>query len=165
MSINRDDLRKLFDYHSDGYLIWKSGTHKNQRAGSPNKLQSGLKRSRIRIGLKSYGASRLIFLWHYGFLPPIIDHADRNQLNDRIDNLRAATSSQNALNRKPSCHAASGFKGVHKQRNKWRVRVTVDNKKESFGVYETKEEAAYAYNLIASHYYGQFTCLNEVSLP
>jgi hypothetical protein len=46
---------------------------------------------RIRFDYRAYLRSRLVFLYVYGFLPRFVDHRDGDPLNDRPENLRAAT--------------------------------------------------------------------------
>jgi len=66
----------------------------------------------------------LIFLYHHGYLPKFVDHIDGNKKNNRIENLREATKSQNAMNQKVSTRNTSGIKGVmwHKRDKKWFVQ-------------------------------------------
>ena len=59
--------------------------------------------------------------------------------------------------KKPSTNT-SGYKGVgfHKQRNKWRARIMVDNKDISLGLYDTIEEAIKARKEAEIKYFGEF---------
>lgn len=91
----------------------------------------------------------------------LIDHINKNTLDNRRCNLRLATNSQNLANSKINKNNTSGYKGVAKSAypNKpWRVRVG----KKSYGYYFTKEEAAKAYNYYAQLIYGEFASLNEI---
>lgn len=93
-----------------------------------------------------------------------IDHINRTKLDNRKCNLRVATSSQNGINRGLQPTNTSGYKGVsyHKKANKWQARLSIDGKLRHLGCYETKEEAAKAYNVKAEEVYGEFAFLNEV---
>jgi len=57
-----------------------------------------------------------------------------------------------------------GFKGVRKVNNKWDANICINYKHYYLGCYETKEEAAVAYNIAAKHYHGEFANLNNVEL-
>ncbi len=89
-----------------------------------------------------------------------IDHKNRNKLDNRMSNLRAATSGQN--NHNIESKNKTGYRGVHKDKKKYNARIKY--KGEEYGVYglETKEEAALAYNELAIKYYGDFAQLNTV---
>lgn len=91
----------------------------------------------------------------------VIDHIDRDGLNNVKSNLRFCNLSENARNRGKQKHNTSGFKGVRKHNNKWLVQIGVDNKKFHVGLFFTKEEAAYAYNKAAKKYHGIFANINE----
>jgi hypothetical protein len=88
---------------------------------------------------------RIIFLLHKGYLTKdnIIDHIDNNSLNNKIENLREGTRSQNQHNSKLPKHNTSGHKGVtfHKPSGKWRVRIKMHGKEHYFGFYVNKEDA------------------------
>jgi hypothetical protein len=125
------DVKRLFEY-KDGDLYWavKSSDkiHIGDIAGSLNKG-----RKYTKINLKTYQISRLIFLYHHGFLPRIVDHIDNNPLNNKIENLRAATISENNYNSKIPKNNSSGVKNVRfdKVRKKWKVELR-SNKKYKF---------------------------------
>lgn len=69
---------------------------------------------------------RLAWFLHYGEEPPrVLDHADGNPLNNAITNIREASHSQNAFNRKRSVSNTTGVKGVSKDRRCGVFRVSV----------------------------------------
>ena len=94
-----------------------------------------------------------------------IDHKDRNPLNCLDDNLRICTPNQNAQNRKKQSNNTSGQKGVrwHKRDKKWNVSITTINGCEFLGNFDTKEDAARAYNIAALKYFGEFAVLNVIT--
>ena len=119
-------VRDLFDYRDDGVLIRRYATGRNSKAGEVvGGLSSGYVLARV-WGVKR-GVHRLIFLWHHGWLPPEVDHKDENPLNNRIENLRAATHSQNLCNRSLASTNTSGVKGVSwaKRQKKWHAQCRI----------------------------------------
>ncbi len=72
-----------------------------------------------------------------------IDHIDNNKLNNNIDNMRVVNQSENNLNRN-WVRNAKGYV-YHKSRNKYQARININNKKNSLGYYDTKEEAHNVY--------------------
>lgn len=76
-----------------------------------------------------------------------VDHIDRNGLNNRLDNLRWCTPSQNSYNAMmPTHNLYSGKKGVSKSGNKWRARIVLNQKEIRIGTFSTIEEAKEAYD-------------------
>lgn len=86
---------------------------------------------------KSYLVHRMIFLLEYGFLPDLVDHKDRDKLNNLPSNLREADKSLNMLNTELRADNKSGCKGVNKVGRKWAVRY----KGKYMGTKETYDEA------------------------
>jgi len=93
-----------------------------------------------------------------------VDHINGNKLDNRRENLRIATRSQNNANKRMQSNNTSGYRGVnwHKQRGKWVAKIQVDRKSIHLGLYEKKEDAARAYNKAAVLYYGEFAQLNNI---
>lgn len=87
-----------------------------------------------------------------------VDHRDCDPLNNRRNNLRIASSSDNGANRKH--WAASGYKGVYTHDSRWRAQITKDQKRHHLGLFATPEEAARAYNEAAVKLFGEFAHLN-----
>lgn len=77
-----------------------------------------------------------------------VDHVDMNPLNNTVENLRMASSSENAANKKTSKRNKSGFKGVcwRKEKKLWVAQITIGRKNHHLGYFESKENAAKAYN-------------------
>lgn len=90
------------------------------------------------------------------------DHKDRNKLNCQKENLRLATSSQNAANRDLRQDNSSGYKGVYWHRNsrKWRTQIRVKGTLIDLGLFIELEDAARAYDKAAKAYFKEFACLN-----
>ena len=129
MSITQELVKELFDYR-DGQLYWKNKAS-NRRAAGEIAGSIGVNGYRvITINYKKYKTHRLIFLMFHGYLPELLDHVDNNRLNNRIDNLRVATFSQNMHNSKVYKNSKSGIKGVswEKDRDKWKVQVMFNGK-------------------------------------
>ncbi len=105
-------------------------------------------------------------LMHCLLLPDasVVDHEDRNGMNNRRSNLRTATYSLNMANsRKPKIGITSRFKGVSRHRTgKFRAGIGVNHKRHYLGLFVSEEEAALAYNAAALHYFGEFARLNDV---
>jgi len=95
-----------------------------------------------------------------------VDHIDRNPLNNRRENLRLATGSENMHNQAKRVNNTSGFKGVcfHKGARKWLAGIKVNYKQIHLGYFDTAEAAAAAYNTAALVLHGTFACGNDAEL-
>jgi hypothetical protein len=72
-----------------------------------------------------------------------VDHIDNNPSNNRVTNLRWATTRENSLNRKLSSKNVCGVKGVHydKSKSKYRALIHVDGIRIHLGWFSTLEDA------------------------
>jgi hypothetical protein len=88
----------------------------------------------------------------------VVDHIDRNPLNNSRSNLRLATISQNGCNRVAQSNSKSGIKGVSwcKREGRWRAVITIDGKYRSLGYFNSPEAAARAYAEAAAVLHGEF---------
>jgi len=95
----------------------------------------------------------------------IVDHINRNGLDNRKCNLRFANKAINANNTKYHENSAIKLKGVtvRKDRNKkYRATIVFEGKQIYLGSYYTPEEAATSYDIAAVKYYGKNTYLNNI---
>lgn len=94
----------------------------------------------------------------------LVDHIDRNTLNNQKINLRLVNNLQNNMNRKIQVNNTSGYKGVtfNKKMSKWRGQIYFKNKYIYLGYFHDPKEAAEIYNKTATNLFGQFANLNTI---
>jgi hypothetical protein len=94
-----------------------------------------------------------------------VDHINGNPLDNRKENLRIVTHQQNMFNVKNYITNKSGYRGVswHPQRNKWRARLHYLGNEIHIGVFDSKEDAARAFNKKAAELYGEYARLNVIN--
>lgn len=96
---------------------------------------------------------RLIMSFPEGLL---VDHIDRNPLNNKKSNLRCATRQQNCFNVAPTAK----YKGVRREWLKFSSRIHFNGKTKYIGSFKTEIEAAVAYDNEAKILFGEFAFLN-----
>ena len=91
-----------------------------------------------------------------------IKHADGSHYQDRLENLRICSNSENIRNCRLSSRNTSGYKGVcwNKPTSKWRARIRISGKLLHLGFFHTPEDAAEAYDAAAIRYFGEFSLTN-----
>jgi hypothetical protein len=145
--ITQARLKELFDYDAlTGDLI-----NRKQRGNSPagkaayRVMWNGYKR--ITVEYKQYAAHRLIWMLHYGEFPKHdIDHINGIRGDNRIENLREATRSQNMQNEKKARSPNKvGLLGVCAHGSNYRAQITIDGKCVRLGTHKTPEKAHEAY--------------------
>ena len=145
--MDKEYVRYLFDYDaSEGKLKWKNHLTKSNRNGQYAGSINGKGYYCVTINKKSFRIHRLIWLYHKGFLPDIIDHKDLNKLNNRIENLREATIQQNNAN-KSGLGSNTGFKGIRwvQSRKKYKVYITHNHVNYYLGLFTNLDEAVEAH--------------------
>lgn len=119
-----DELIKFKWYYSNGYACY----------GKLDENYKSFERMhRIIIGAKNN---------------EIVDHIDRNKLNNQISNLRIVSSNENAHNRTKKSKTFNKYKGVSfvKRLNLYQSRCRMNGNDYFLGYYSTDIAAAYAYN-------------------
>jgi hypothetical protein len=115
---------------------------------------------RVYLQGRSVLAHRIIWAIVYGRDPANdIDHRDMCRSNNRLDNLREATRSQNCMNKYLRSDNASGVKGVHwhKASQKWAAAICINGHNMHLGLFRTKELAENVRCLAAKRLHGEFS--------
>ena len=138
----------------DGELYWSQSPKASIKAGS---IAGCVKKGRKYIKHKgvAFFSHRVIYFMHYGTVPKVIDHKDGDPMNNKIENLRSCTPSQNSLNCKMRPNNTSGVRNVNwdKLSKKWLVRIRLNGKRKHIGSFEDFELAELvAQECMAKHY-------------
>ena len=130
-TLTQEEAHRLFEY-KDGVLFWKIRPALCKKIGDVVGGTNGTKQPYLRSRYKNqrFMVHQIVFLMHHGFLPKIIDHIDGNIQNNKIENLREATASQNSHNQKLHVNNKSGHRCVtwHKHHQAWMVKVALNGK-------------------------------------
>ena len=166
MEPTQSRLKELFDYHKDGYLIWINKSTKMANTSLIDSFAGCLTKGEklkdywsINVDNKSCKAHRLIWIWHFGKITKKeIDHINGNGLDNKIENLRQVSRSQNMMNQKINVLNTSGAKGVHFSKNhkKWLAYIKIDQKRIHVGSFDNLFSAAIARKEAEQKYFGEF---------
>jgi hypothetical protein len=164
-NITQAQLKELFDYDCSGAFVRRSN-----RKLIDVSVSKGQRYARISVNGKPRTLHRVIFCWHHGYFPKVIDHINNNRLDNRIENLREATQADNCLNRKHHSNSKSPYKNVYLQsptgksscKRNWTVLVTIDGKRKYFGSYEDIELANLIATEVRAKYHGAFVNHGEI---
>ena len=158
--ITQSELKELIHYNPDTGVF--------TRISSPRKHNIGIIKTcassgtgYFLIGLfgKLYYAHRLAWLYVHGVWPKEqIDHINRDKIDNRLVNLREASSAQNRNNIGIRSSNKSGFKGVSydKRAGAWRALIGIDGKQKHLGYYPAQESASAAYESAAKTIHAEF---------
>lgn len=134
------------------------GIKKGQRLG----WTQGKNYRYMSIDGVSYRCNRLAFLYMTGEWPTkLIDHEDRDPLNDRWRNFREANNAENSRNTKLSKRNTSGHKGVmwYKRKKLWTASIRVNRKLLHLGYFHDIQNALAARRAAELKHFGAFSPL------
>lgn len=106
-----------------------------------------------------YRAHRVAWFLFHGDAPlQMIDHINGDKSDNRIANLRLATTAQNQFNKTKAKNNTSGFKGVgyHKCTGMWQAQIKAGKSYAYLGLFPTPQEAHEAYCKAATELHGEF---------
>lgn len=119
------------------------------------------------------GKRRAYLLLHRELLqaPPhlVVDHINGDSLDNRRENLRLCTISQNAFNKRKQNHGKlSKYKGVAfvqylNRKNPWMAFISVSGKRTYLGYFPSESAAALAYNNAAIKLHKDFAHINIIT--
>jgi len=137
---SQEELKRRF-FYEDGQLYYRIRVSQRCKpgdlVGSVNNCKRGGYRQTIVDGVPCK-VHRLIWKWHHGTEPTIIDHINGNRSDNRIENLREATNRENCWNRR---HKRDLPAGIYHHQGRYRVRLYLGKPNVSVGMFTTLEEA------------------------
>lgn len=150
LQIQPSTLRDLLSYDAEnGLLTWlhrpfSKGSWNAQYSGKPALTADCGQGYRVGavLGRKVY-AHRVAWALHYGVHPTLIDHINGIRSDNRIENLRDVTATENARNACRKSNNTSGVNGVswNKQVGRWTAMITVDRKSKYLGLFDLLDDA------------------------
>lgn len=160
MKLTHERLLEVLIYDpATGLFRWKIKTSKRTIVGNVTGQTPKEGYLRIRIDGELFTAHRLAVFYMTGAWPEtLVDHRDRDRTNNRWDNIRNASYSENAANQALSPRNTSGFKGVswNADGRRWQAHIMVNKKSIYLGLFDKPEDAAEAYMVAAVKYFGEF---------
>jgi HNH endonuclease len=119
----------------------------------------------VRNAKTGTGKTKRVYMHREIMNPPaglFVDHKNNDPLDNRRENLRLATRSQNMQNKRKKKNATSKYFGVHliKAEKKWSARVKHEGKLVFSARFDNEIDAAHAYDAAAKKYHGEFARLN-----
>lgn len=165
-----EQLREMLDYDKDsGVLVWKKCDFRsnawNGKYPGKHAITSdsgcGYRKGEV-MGCTVY-AHRIAWAIVHGEWPSgEIDHINGNSLDNRLVNLREASSSENSMNQKGHKDSLSGLKGAgwHAQRGRWVSSIFAKGKRYHLGLFDSPQEAHEAYCKAAKEIHGSFARLS-----
>jgi len=141
-------LQELLHYDPETGVFTSRTKRGRFRAGVTVGTLATNKRIQIHLDHKKHFAHRLAWLYTHGQWPEHeIDHINGVPTDNRIVNLREATTKQNGENRDKQRNNTSGYKGVtwSNKSKKWQTQICHAKQRIHIGVFEKVEDAYKAY--------------------
>lgn len=158
-TLTTERLRQVLDYDPlTGEFRWRIATSRKIRIGAVAGHIGKAGYRYIRVDGRLYRANRLAFLHYIGRWPyHDAEHENRDRDDNRWENLRDATRSQNIANIAAHKDNKTGLKGVWEKRpGRFQSSITVNGKRKHLGTFDTAEEAHAAYERAAKNVFGKF---------
>jgi hypothetical protein len=141
--MDQTTLKNYLSYNPNTGVFTRNNAWGRRPAGSVLNSKNNHGYVQISVANRSYTAQRLAWLYVYGEWPAgVVDHINRVRDDNRIDNLRCVSYSQNALNTEYTTSRAK-VRGVT-YCPPWKATIQVNGKRKDLGRFHTLEEAVAA---------------------
>lgn len=151
---------ELLDYDPEtGLFKWKVRASNACKKGWFAGCRDGHGYTLIRIGQSLVKTHRLAWFLSEGSVPDQVDHINGSRSDNRVENLRDCTVSQNLCNRHHlSTRNTSGVTGVYwvKTNKRWAAQIKIKGKSSHLGCFTDKDDAIKARKDAELKYYGEF---------
>ena len=153
-----EDIGEYLSYDPDtGALVWLADRTGGIKAGDPAGCSYNMRGyRRVKFRGSGYLSHRVSWFLYHGEQPPKnIDHINGDTSDNRIENLRGVTTTQNQWNSRLRSDNSTGFKGVtfDKRCGSFRAKAS----KKYLGSYNTPEEADSVARAFREKHNGEFT--------
>jgi hypothetical protein len=158
--ISQDRLKELLHYDPvTGHFTWKVRTSNRIRIGDRGgSLKECGRYRQIKVLGVVYLEHRLAWFYMTGELPDYVDHDNTDGTDNRWDNLRKCTQTQNMANTNLKSFNKTGYKGVFclEPGKKWKASIKLNGKTKHLGIFDSPEMAHEFWCLAADMIYGEF---------
>lgn len=158
-----DEAKEILAYEaSTGLFFWRKKISRKVVVGKTAGCVGGHGYFEIRIhGVKHKGHRLAWLLTHDVWPPNEVDHINGDRSDNRLCNLRLATSCENKQNASRRSDNSSGHPGVswYKKTGSWRADIQLNGKQKYLGSFHVLEDAISAYQAAKS----EFHTFNPVS--
>jgi hypothetical protein len=156
-NLTYEEAIEAFEYR-DGELFWRIKPHGSVQIGDVAGKIGKPEYKTFCFKQRRYKTHRVIYLIHHGCMPDEIDHINGNKFDNRIENLRPVTRSQNQCNKPMMKNNTSGHRCVSwdKRKQAWHVRVTIKGTNYFYGYFNDLEIAALIANEARAKLHGEF---------
>lgn len=170
--LSPEQVANLFSYEpSTGHIRWKVRSDRNSNWNDrfAGRVAGTLAKGYVQVvvtidGISGfYSGQRLAWVLYYGSWPDgEVDHINHDPADNRIENLRLATHSENGCHKKQATGKVP-FKGVYwmPTKQKFAAQIKRDKQWKWLGLHETAEDAARAYDAAAITIHGEFAKTNR----
>lgn len=153
--LSHAELTRLLDYDpATGIFRWKVDRGSHTKAGA---IAGCLNRGYVQLCIRKmlFAAHRVAWFYVHGVWPKDeLDHENIVRNDNRLDNLREVTSTENNRNVGMRKSNKVGLKGVCRHHRKFTAYITVEYKTHYLGLFDTPEEAHAAYTAASQLHHG-----------
>jgi len=142
MRLSKQEIEETWEIR-DGRLFWRH-SRKQVKAGDEAGCLNTLGYRVLSYSGRQWKAHRIIYAYHTGEWPSLVDHINGDRSDNRIENLRALSFADNSANTNKNSGSVP-YRGVSKRGDRYRAFIQVRGKREFLGYFNTAEEASLAY--------------------